>query len=43
MLTSADRLVKEAVELIKTSKVKNIVFACIFMSHEAIEEICEAT
>ena len=42
MLTKADRVVQEAVELVKTSQAAHLVFACIFMSHDAIEEICDA-
>ena len=42
MLSSKEKLVQEAIELISDSRVPNLVFASIFMSHQAIEAIVNA-
>ena len=42
MLTPNERLVQEAIDLVRESKSPNLVFASVFMSFEAISAVVNA-
>ena len=42
MLSPKEKLVQDAIELISVSRVPNLVFVSIFMSHQVVEAVMQA-